>query len=100
MCVLCLLPYSGKFSWGPIFADGQSSSLFNFANAHDLAHYTLYNRAYFAGLIFADSRFSPKTAKIGPHKNFTLYSIVMGLADLEGHFLWIPLTPRLCLMVL
>ncbi len=31
------LPYSGKFSWGPIFVDGQSSkfSRFNFNHVHN-----------------------------------------------------------------
>jgi hypothetical protein len=43
-----------------------------FADASDHA---LYNRTYFTGLIFADSRLSTKTAKIEPHKNFALYSI-------------------------
>ena len=37
----------------------------------DLAQYTLYNRAYFAGLIFTDS------TKIRPLKNFPLYGIVL-----------------------
>jgi hypothetical protein len=40
-----------------------------FADEGDHAHYTLYNRTYFAGLFFADSRLSAKNAKIGPHKN-------------------------------
>ena len=31
------------------------------------AHYTPYNRAYFMGLIFADSSLSAKTVKIEPH---------------------------------
>jgi hypothetical protein len=35
-----------------------------FADAGDRAHYTLYNRTYFAGLIFADNRLSAKTTKI------------------------------------
>jgi hypothetical protein len=70
---------------------GQTSKCLIFANSHDHAHYTLYNHAYFAGLIFADSRLSARTAKTG---------IAMGVMDLEGQFLWIPLTPRLCLMVL
>jgi hypothetical protein len=43
-----------------------------FADAGDHAHYTLYNRTYFAGLIFVDSRLS---AKFGPHENFPLYGI-------------------------
>jgi hypothetical protein len=38
----------------------------------DASVITLYNRTYFTGLIFADSRLS---AKIGPHENFPLYSI-------------------------
>jgi hypothetical protein len=44
-----------------------------FADACDHAHYTPYNHTYFAGLIFADSRLSAKTAKIGPHEIFSLY---------------------------
>ena len=47
-----------------------------FADARTHSHYTLYNRAYFAGLIFADSSLSAKTAKIEPNKNFPLYSIL------------------------
>ena len=43
--------------------------------AHHHAHYTLYNRTYFAGLIFMDSRLSAKTAKIGPLENFPLYGM-------------------------
>jgi hypothetical protein len=60
---------------GSNFADGQSPkfSWFNFTDAGDHAHYTLYNCTYFAGLIFADSRLSAKTTKIGPHENFPLY---------------------------
>jgi hypothetical protein len=43
-----------------------------FADAGDHhAHYTLYNRTY-----FADSRLSAKTAKIGPHENFPLYGSI------------------------
>jgi hypothetical protein len=48
-----------------------------FADVGDYAHYTLYNRTYFVGVIFADSRLSVKTAKsakIGPHENFPLYN--------------------------
>ena len=44
-----------------------------FADALTHAYYTLYNCAYFAGLIFADISLSSKTAKIGPHENFPLY---------------------------
>jgi hypothetical protein len=51
----------------------QSFRGLNFADVYDLAHYTLYNRAYFVGLIFADSRLS---AKIGPHENFPLYGVI------------------------
>ena len=39
-----MLPYSGKFSWGPIFAEGQSSkfSRFNFRGcAHSCSLYTV-----------------------------------------------------------
>jgi hypothetical protein len=44
-----------------------------FADVGDHAHYTLYNRTYFAGLIFTDNRLSAKTTKIKPHENFPLY---------------------------
>jgi hypothetical protein len=66
---------------GSNFADGQSPNFRGliFADAGDHAHYTLYNRTYFAGLIFVDSHLSAKTTKIRPHKNFPLYSI----AELE-----------------
>ena len=47
-----------------------------FMDARTHAHYTLYNRAYFAGLIFADSSLSVKTAKIKPYENFPLYGII------------------------
>jgi hypothetical protein len=50
-----------------------------FADASDHSHYTLYNRAYFTGLIFADSRLSAKTTKIGPHENFPLYGTLVML---------------------
>jgi hypothetical protein len=46
-----------------------------FADANDHAHYTLYNRTYFTGLIFADSRLSAKIVKIGLHENFPLYGM-------------------------
>jgi hypothetical protein len=46
-----------------------------FADVSDHAHYTLHNRAYFAGLSFTDSSLSAKTAKIGPHGNFLLYIV-------------------------
>ena len=53
-----------------------------FADVRTHAHYTLYNRAYFAGLTFADSCLSAKTTKIGPHENFPLY----GNTVIDGHF--------------
>ena len=45
-----------------------------FVDVRHHAHYTLYNHTYFAGLIFVDSCLSAKIAKIGPLKNFPLYS--------------------------
>jgi hypothetical protein len=50
MCTF-YVPYSGKFLWDPNFVDGQSSkfSWFNFTDACNHAHYTLYNHAYFHG---------------------------------------------------
>ena len=41
------------------------------------ANYVLYNRAYFAGLIFVVRRSSTKTAKIGPFENFPLYGMYL-----------------------
>jgi hypothetical protein len=58
-----------QFSW---MANLQSFRGLIFADACDHAHYTLHNRTYFAGLIFADSRLS---LKIRPHENFPLYGI-------------------------
>jgi hypothetical protein len=68
-----------------------------FADASKHAHYTLYmyNRTHFTGLIFADSRFSAKTVKIGPHDNFPLYGNVVGTYNMQGlqfHFLAGPLS--------
>ncbi len=73
--IVIIIPYSRKFSWGPIsrMASLQSVGGLIFADASDHAHYTLYNHNYFTGLIFADSRLSTKIAKIGPHENFPLY---------------------------
>jgi hypothetical protein len=51
--------YSGKFSWGPIFNLQRFRGLI-FADVCDHAHYTLHNRTYFAGLIFAPIRESHK----------------------------------------
>ncbi len=44
-----------------------------FVDTRNHAHYTLYNRTYFVGLIFTDSSVFAKIAKIGPLKNFPLY---------------------------
>ena len=46
-----------------------------FVDACSHAHYVLYSRAYFAGLICTVRRSSVKTAKIGPLENFPLYGI-------------------------
>jgi hypothetical protein len=55
----------------------QSFLRFNFHGCERSCPFTLYmymyNHTYFTGLIFADSRLSTKTAKIGPHENFPLY---------------------------
>jgi hypothetical protein len=48
-----------------------------FTDTCDHAHCTLYNRTYSAGLIFADSRPSAKSVKIGPHENFPLYGMLL-----------------------
>ena len=53
-----------------------------FADVPTHAHCVLYNQVCFAGLIFAVMRSSAKTVKIGPLKNFLLYSII--LASLPG----------------
>jgi hypothetical protein len=53
---------------------------FLFADVCNHTHYTLYNRAYFVGLIFTDSHLS---TKIGPLKNFLLY----GTSVLARNFL-------------
>ncbi len=76
------IPYSGKLSWGLIFAMANLQSFRGliFADTCVHAHYALHNRTYFAGLIFADSCLSAKTTKIRPHENFPLYgSTKMGL---------------------
>jgi hypothetical protein len=57
-----------QFSW---IAKLQSFRSLIFADAFDHAHYT-----YFTGLIFADSRSSAKSTKIGPHENFPLYGML------------------------
>jgi hypothetical protein len=74
--MLSILPYSGKFSWGPIFMEISLQSFHGliFVDASNHANYTLYNRTYFTGSFFADIRLS---AKIGPHENFPLYSIIL-----------------------
>jgi hypothetical protein len=51
-------------------ANLQSIHSLIFGDARDHAHHTLYNRAYFMGLIFADSSLS---VKFGPLKNFPIY---------------------------
>jgi hypothetical protein len=66
------IPYSGKFSWVQFSQMASLQSLI-FVDASDHAHYTLYNRTYFTGIILADSHLSAKNVKIGPHKNFPLY---------------------------
>jgi hypothetical protein len=62
---------------GSLFVDRQSLSFhgLNFADTWSHAHYTLYNRADFVGLIFAVSRLFPKNAKFGPLENSPLDGI-------------------------
>jgi hypothetical protein len=69
---LLVVPYSGIFLWGPIFADGQSSkfSRFNFHGCERSCPLYTVQSYFFAGLIFADRHLSAKTMKIGPHENF------------------------------
>jgi hypothetical protein len=79
--------YCGKFSWGPIFAEGQSSkfSRFNFHGRECLCPlYTLYNYcAYFVDLISAVSRLSAgKNREIGPLE-IPCYTVVIG-AESKG----------------
>jgi hypothetical protein len=79
--VLCGKNIRGEYRIAGNFRGAQFSRMatlqsfrgLNFAEAGDHAYYTLYNRTYFAGLIFADSRLSAKTTKIRPHENFPLY---------------------------
>ena len=54
-----------------------------FADASTRAHYVLYIQAFFVDLIFAVRRSSAKTARIGPLKNFPLYSrrIIVNLVN-------------------
>jgi hypothetical protein len=59
----------------------QMASLQNFLFT-DACNHTLYSRAYFMSLIFADSRLSAKTVKIGPHENFPLYGSYMYVCNL------------------
>ena len=57
-----VIPYSGKFWWGPIFAEGQSSKFlwFNFHGCMKswYIHCTCVIEPYFVGLIFADNSLS------------------------------------------
>jgi hypothetical protein len=46
-----------------------------------------YNRTYFAGLTFADSRISVKTTTIGTHENFPLYGNTMNEANVPNFLL-------------
>ena len=46
-----------------------------FSDVRTHSHYVLYNRTYFAGLIFMVRRSSVKTVKIGPLESFPLYGI-------------------------
>jgi hypothetical protein len=87
-CIIhtCIL-YSGKFSWGEIFADGQSSkfSRFDFRGRVRLCTVQLY---LFRGSNFADSRLSAKSTKIGPHENFGMYLYTDGWNWSETDHWW------------
>jgi hypothetical protein len=63
VCTIIITNYRivGNFCGRPVF------KVFIFADASDHAHYTLYNRAYFTGLNFKDSR---KPQKLDPTKIF------------------------------
>ena len=65
------IPYSGKFSR---MVDFYYFAGLDFTDASTHTHYVLYNQAFFTGLIFVIRRWSVKTTKIGPLKNFLLYS--------------------------
>ena len=44
----------------------------SFVDAHNYAHYALYDHAYFVGLIFKFSSLTTSTTKIGSLKNYTV----------------------------
>jgi hypothetical protein len=67
--LICEYLCSEKFSVGSSFVEGPSNCCY----ACDLAHYTLYNHAYFVGIVFVVSRLSTKTVRIRHLKNFLLY---------------------------
>jgi hypothetical protein len=70
-----------------------------FADAGDHAHYTLYNRTYFVGLIFADSHLYANPRKLDPMKiyrytvlslSFYLYNILLLILILIHHLCMMP----------
>ena len=57
-----------------------------FADAHTHAHYVLYNRAYFVGLIFTVRRLSTKIVKIGSLKN-SCYTVIIAKVMKLSHYI-------------
>ena len=76
---LTKLPYSGKFSQGSIFADGQSLPFckFNFHGCGPSHPLCTVQSSLFRGFNFHGRRSSTKTAKIGSIENFPLYGMGM-----------------------
>ena len=73
-----------QFSW---IGDLYHFTCLIFTDVYDHAHYTLYNRAHFMGLMFVVDRSSAKTTKIGPLKNFPLYGTAVFQGWIQGGLL-------------
>ena len=75
--ILSFLPYSEKFSRGPIFADWSLGkfSWFNFRGLSSPKAHPYRHVKKFMGLTSVDSPQSAKTAKINTLENFLLYGI-------------------------
>ena len=73
------IPYSWKFSRGPIFVDCSLGKFlrFNFQGCSRPKAHRYRQVKKFVGLIFADTPQSAKTAKINTLENFPLYGIYM-----------------------
>jgi hypothetical protein len=90
------IPYSGKFSWGPIFADGQSSKFSRMRASMPIIHCTivLFSRVWFSR-IAAHPR---KTRKLDPTKisRYTVIphshsiGIIIPQVDRSKTVIWLP----------